>query len=65
MFSSQYIEAYLEFMIDIATDLRGDGDREAVAAEMQEVLNFEIKIAEVSIIYVLSMFLVNITFSAI
>lgn len=34
-------------MIDIATDLREDGDREAVRAEMQEVVDFETKIAEV------------------
>ncbi|KAJ8021701.1 Membrane metallo-endopeptidase-like 1 [Holothuria leucospilota] len=41
------VEAYLEFMIDIAADLRGDGDREAVADEMQKVLDFEVKIAEI------------------
>ncbi|PIK58337.1 putative endothelin-converting enzyme 1-like [Apostichopus japonicus] len=41
------VEAYLELMIDIATDLREDGDREAVRAEMQEVVDFETKIAEI------------------
>lgn len=34
-------------MIDIATDLRGDGDRETVTIEMQKVVDFEVKIAEV------------------
>eukprot|EP00057_Strongylocentrotus_purpuratus_P024444 XP_011678918.1 PREDICTED: neprilysin [Strongylocentrotus purpuratus] len=42
------LEAYQKYMIDMALYVRGDSDREEVTRQMQEVLNFEKKMANIS-----------------
>ncbi|XP_077998021.1 neprilysin-1-like [Glandiceps talaboti] len=47
--TGKYLTAYLDYMVQIATKLRSDGNEEIARREMTKVLEFETKMAENSV----------------